>query len=66
VETAAGNVNAIQREQENVSRVVVSLGARVTQLQQEIESLLRKQQETPTRWRPRADSSMSRCASCTS
>jgi len=46
VETAAGNVNAIQREQENVSRVVVSLGARVTQLQQEIESLLRKQHET--------------------
>jgi len=48
VETAAGNVNAIQREQENVSRVVVSLGARVTQLQREIESLLRKQQETET------------------
>jgi chromosome segregation protein len=48
VETAAGNVNAIQREQENVSRVVVSLGARVTQLQQEIESLLRKQAETET------------------
>ena len=46
VETAAGNVNAIQREQENVSRVVVSLATRVTQLQQEIESLLRKQQET--------------------
>src|SRR5204863_9043872 len=46
VETAAGNVNAIQREQENVSRVVVSLGTRVTQLQQEIESLLRRQQET--------------------
>src|SRR5207247_415775 len=48
VETAAGNVNAIQREQENVSRVVVSLGARVTQLQREIESLLRKQHETET------------------
>jgi chromosome segregation protein len=48
VETAAGNVNAIQREQENVSRVVVSLGHRVTQLQHEIESLLRKQSETET------------------
>jgi chromosome segregation protein len=46
VETAAGNVNAIQREQENVSRVVVSLANRVTQIQHEIESLLRKQQET--------------------
>ena len=46
VETAAGNVNAIQREQENVSRVVVSLGHRVAQIQHEIESLLRKQQET--------------------
>jgi chromosome segregation protein len=46
VETAAGNVNAIQREQENVSRAVGSLATRVTQLQQEIESLLRKQQET--------------------
>src|SRR5207247_10991937 len=48
VETAAGNVNAIQREQENVSRVVVSLGARVTQLQREIESLLRRPQATNT------------------
>jgi chromosome segregation protein len=46
VETASGNVNAIQREHENLSRVVISLGARVTQLQQEIESLARKQQET--------------------
>ena len=46
VETAGGNVNAIQREQENVSRVVVSLATRVTQLQHEIQSLLRKQQET--------------------
>src|SRR5205823_14037569 len=46
VETAAGNVNAIQRRQENVSRVVVSLGHRVAQIQHEIESLLRKQQET--------------------
>jgi chromosome segregation protein len=46
VETAAGNVNAIQREHENLSRIVISLGARVTQLQQEIESLVRKQEET--------------------
>jgi chromosome segregation protein len=46
VETAAGNVNAIAREHENLSRIVVSLGARATQLQQEIESLARKQQET--------------------
>jgi chromosome segregation protein len=48
VETAAGNVNAIQREHENLSRIVISLGARATQLQQEIESLARKQQETET------------------
>jgi len=46
VESASGNVNAIQREHENLSRVVISLGARTTQLQQEIETLLRKQQET--------------------
>ena len=46
VEAATGVVNAAQREHENLSRVVVSLGARATQLQQEIESLLRKNQET--------------------
>jgi chromosome segregation protein len=46
VETAAGNVNAIAREHENLTRIVVSLGGRATQLQQEIESLARKQQET--------------------
>ena len=46
VEAAAGNVNAVQREHENLSRIVVSLGARATQLQQEIESLARKRQET--------------------
>jgi chromosome segregation protein len=46
VETAAGNVNAIQREHENLSRIVISLGARATQLQQEIETLVRKQTET--------------------
>src|SRR5437763_1075490 len=48
VETAAGNVNAIAREHENLTRIVVSLGGRATQLQQEIESLARKQQETET------------------
>src|SRR5437764_5008870 len=46
VETAAGNVNAIAREHENLSRIVISIGAPATQLQQEIESLARKQQET--------------------
>ncbi|HYI09453.1 MAG TPA: chromosome segregation protein SMC [Thermoanaerobaculia bacterium] len=46
VETAAGNVNAVQREHENLSRIVISLGARATQLQQEIETLIRRQQET--------------------
>jgi chromosome segregation protein len=46
VEASAGNVNAIQREHENLSRIVISLGARATQLQQEIESLARKREET--------------------
>ncbi|HUP48333.1 MAG TPA: chromosome segregation protein SMC [Thermoanaerobaculia bacterium] len=46
VETAAGNVNAIQREQENVSRLVASLAGRAGQLQHEVESLLRRQQDT--------------------
>jgi chromosome segregation protein len=46
VEAASGNVNGIQREHENLSRIVVSLGGRVTQLQQEIESLVRKQHDT--------------------
>jgi chromosome segregation protein len=46
VEASAGNVNAIQREHENLSRIVISLGARTTQLQQEIESLTRKREET--------------------
>jgi chromosome segregation protein len=46
VETATGAVNAVQREHENLTRVVISLGARAAQLQQEIESLQRKQQET--------------------
>src|SRR5262249_42513163 len=58
-----GNVNAMQREQENVSRVVVSLGHRVAQIQHEIESLLRKQQETSDaveRARGQLDGSMHR------
>jgi chromosome segregation protein len=46
VESATGNVNSVQREHENLSRIVVSLGARATQLQQEIESLLRRREET--------------------
>ncbi|HYR30187.1 MAG TPA: AAA family ATPase, partial [Thermoanaerobaculia bacterium] len=46
VETAAGNVNAIQREHENLSRIVISLGSRATQLTQETELLSRRQQET--------------------
>ena len=46
VETATGVVNAVQREHENLSRIVISLGSRTTQLQQEIESLQRKQRET--------------------
>jgi len=48
VETATGNVNSIQREHENLSRIVVSLGSRMTQLGYEIETLARKQQETET------------------
>ena len=46
VEASAGNVNAIQREHENLSRIAVSLGARTTQLLQEIASLARKRQDT--------------------
>jgi chromosome segregation protein len=46
VESATGNVNAVQREHENLSRIVISLGARATQLTQEIETLVRRQQET--------------------
>ena len=46
LEAASGNVNAIAREHENLSRIVVSLGSRATQLQQEIETLSRRQQET--------------------
>jgi chromosome segregation protein len=46
VETAAGNVNAIGREHENLSRIVVSLGARATQLQSEISSLGQRREQT--------------------
>ncbi|HET7436230.1 MAG TPA: chromosome segregation protein SMC [Thermoanaerobaculia bacterium] len=46
VEAASGVVNSVQREHENLSRIVVSLGSRASQLQQEIESLARKQGDT--------------------
>jgi chromosome segregation protein len=46
LEAASGAVTAVQREHENLSRVVVSLGSRATQLQQEIASLTAKKGET--------------------
>jgi chromosome segregation protein len=46
VEAATGVVNAVQREHENLSRIVISLGSRTTQLEQEIQLMYRKQQET--------------------
>jgi chromosome segregation protein len=46
VEAASGNVNAIQREHENLSRIVVSLASRATQLSSEIEQLVRRKDET--------------------
>ncbi|HVS32960.1 MAG TPA: chromosome segregation protein SMC [Thermoanaerobaculia bacterium] len=46
VETATGNVNAIQREHENLSRIVISLASRATNLQQEVASLQKKQSDT--------------------
>jgi chromosome segregation protein len=46
VESASGNVNALQREHENLSRIVISLASRVTQLQQEIEGLVSRQHDT--------------------
>jgi chromosome segregation protein len=46
VEAASGNVNAHQREHENLSRIVISLGSRATQLQNDVELLNKKQQET--------------------
>src|SRR5438093_6549285 len=46
LEAATGMVNAAQREHENLSRVVLSLGSRATQVHQDIASLQRKHQET--------------------
>jgi chromosome segregation protein len=46
VETAAGNVNAIGREHENLSRIVISLGSRATQLQQELAALHERREST--------------------
>jgi chromosome segregation protein len=48
VEAATGIVNGVQREHENLSRIVISLASRAAQLQQDIESLQRKQTETET------------------
>lgn len=46
VETAAGNVNAIQREHENLARVVTSIEGRRTQLNAESEGLTGRQRAT--------------------
>jgi chromosome segregation protein len=46
VEAATGNVTAVQREFDNLSRIVVSLASRRTQLQTEIDGLTQKRQET--------------------
>ena len=46
VEAATGNVTAVQREFENLSRVVITLASRRTQLQNDIDALSRKQQDT--------------------
>ncbi len=46
VEASTGVVNAAQREHENLSRVVISLGSRATQVHQDSASLQRKHQET--------------------
>ena len=46
LETAIGNVNAVQREYENLARVVTSLHARMAQLQNEITLLGEKRAET--------------------
>ena len=46
VEAATGNVTAVQREFDNLSRVVVTLASRRTQLQNDIDALSRKQQDT--------------------
>ncbi len=46
VETATGIVNAIQREHENLSRIVISLAGRAKQLHEDVETLVKKQQDT--------------------
>jgi len=46
LETAIGNVNSIQREHENVSRIVISLNARTAQLRADVESLTARRTET--------------------
>ncbi|MGH9459049.1 MAG: chromosome segregation protein SMC [Thermoanaerobaculia bacterium] len=46
LETAVGNVNAIAREHENLSRIVASLQARNRQLVQEVETLRARREET--------------------
>jgi chromosome segregation protein len=46
VETAVGSVNSIQREHENLSRIVLSLSSRASQLRNEIDSLTGKQRDT--------------------
>ena len=46
VEAATGNVTAVQREFDNLSRVVITLASRRTQLQNDIDALSRKQQDT--------------------
>ncbi|HET7706030.1 MAG TPA: chromosome segregation protein SMC [Thermoanaerobaculia bacterium] len=46
VETATGIVNAIQREHENLSRIVISLAGRAKQLHEDVETLVKKQHDT--------------------
>src|SRR5207249_11436878 len=41
-----GNVTAVQREFDNLSRVVITLASRRIQLQNDIDALSRKQQDT--------------------
>jgi chromosome segregation protein len=63
VETATGLVNAAQREHENLSRVVLSLGSRTTQLHQDIDSLQRKRhdnEEAAEHARQQLDAALSR------
>ena len=46
LETAVGNVNAIAREHENLSRIVASLAGRSRQLQDEIANLAQRRSDT--------------------